>query len=262
MHTPIEAYYRALWEEENKNCHIANNLYKRALTQGCEEATEGFLRTSNNILSNLDTIILIPKVSYEVGKEFIEKKRFAKGITLLKIAATNKYLPAIEYLANNFYKRIKYYKENLSEEQIKKLDGYISIFKYIISKEHNNTEFQEKLGYLYKKKGDEQRALNIWLKCKTKQSLYECGRLYEYTDGNTPQDLDKAIDFFTQASNLGHQKATKELQRVVNWKQQHKKSHQCNKIYKSRIKINHAHHGISFSRCYGLPPFWGLPKWW
>ena len=242
LHTPIESYYRALWEEENKNCHIANNLYKRALTQGCEKATEGFLRTSNNILSDLDTIILIPKVSYEVGKEFIEKKRFAKGITLLKIAATNKYLPAIKYLANNFYERINYYKENLSEEQIRKLDGGISIFNYIISQEPNNIEFQEKLGYLYKKKGDEQRALDIWSKCKTKQSLYECGRLYEYTDGNIPQDLDKAIDFFTQASKLGHQKANKELDKVTSWKQQNHTSYQSNKSYTSRVRVSHVHH--------------------
>ena len=250
LHTPIEFYYRALWEEENKNWIVANNLYKKALIEGYEKATDGFLRTAKRVSQRLDELdsILVPAANYELGREFINEKRFAKGTTLIKIAATNKYLPAIKYLANDFYRKVSsnFYKKLSEEEQTTKIDTCISIFKYIISQEPNNKELQEKMGYLYKQKGDERRALEIWQKCETKKALYECGRLYQYTDGNIPQDLDKAIDFFTKASNLGHEKANEELKKVIEWKkqQQERTANQYNKSqsYRPRIEIRDERH--------------------
>ena len=104
---------------ENSNYKKAIELYYEALELGSIKAGERLLQLAKSD-SSIDKEYLaqnmVPAANYEVGINFINNNRYAKGLTYIKIAAALENLSAIKYLADNQYNKIiknyRYKQEN------------------------------------------------------------------------------------------------------------------------------------------------------
>lgn len=219
--TAIEHHYKALSQEKN-NPENAIKHYFKALKMGHVASGERlyYLSISNRSI-NLESLahFMVPIANYELAIS-IKEIKYSKAITNLKMAASNKYLPAIKILTDDFYRKLmsKYYK-NASEEQIKeKYDNVISLYRYILSKEPSNSDVVEKLGELFYRLGDFRRAMEFFSKIDTAQALFRCGNMYQYGNG-TAQDLHKAKDYLYRAWQKGHSKAKIDYDKACSWSQ-------------------------------------------
>jgi TPR repeat protein len=217
--TALECYYKALGLESS-NMEQAIRLYFQALEMEHMPSGERLYelyKVNKNISLEFLAQNMVPIANYELGMQ-IKDKKYAKGITNLKIAASYGYLPAIKVLADDFYGKVvsNYYK-NLSEKEMKeKYDNVFELYQYIISKEPNNLDAIEKLGHLFFKLEDYRRSMEYLQECNTAYALYRCGNMYQYGKGTT-QDLEKAKEYFDKAHKKGHPKAKAEYDKVIYW---------------------------------------------
>jgi TPR repeat protein len=219
--TAREHHYKALSQEKN-NPENAIKYYFKALKMGYVASGEKlyYLSISNSSIS-LESLahFMVPIANYELAMS-IKEIKYSKAITNLKMAASNRYLPAIKILTDDFYGKLmsKYYK-NASEEQMKeKYDNVISLYRYILSKEPGNSDVVEKLGNLFYRLGDFRRSMEYFSKIDTAQALFRCGNMYQYGNG-TAQDLHKAKDYLFRAWQKGHSKAKIDYEKACSWSQ-------------------------------------------
>lgn len=248
--TAIEHYYKALSQEKN-NPETAIKHYFKSLKMGHVASGERlyYLSISNSSI-DLESLahFMVPIANYELAMSIRERK-YAKSITNLKMAASNRYLPAIKILTDDLYGKLmsNYYK-NASEEKIKeKYDNVISLYRYILSKEPSNSEVMEKLGSLFYRLDDFRRAMEYFSKISTTQALFRCGNMYQYGKG-TAQDLQKAKDYLFRASQNGHSKAKIEYEKVCSWIQKNARMHtySATKTY-STTSTSYSSHSSSSS---------------
>lgn len=232
LSTAEEFYYRGRWLEHDGNINQAINFYKKATREGSNEASERLLnlstaRSDMNLLEWL-AYQLVPAANYQLGVKARDEKKFGRSMTLFKLAAAHGYLPAIKELAKSFKIRVlgNYYKNISDAERKEKLLNCLKMHQYILQHESGNEEVSEATGDLYQRLGDERRAFNYWDNCSTATAYYKCGRLFQYPDGAFPQDLDRTEKYFERASNLGHEKASTELEKVRNWKRKQERDRQ------------------------------------
>ena len=233
LETPIEFYYSALWEEKKGNKKKAISFYKKSLEAGFEKAGTKLFEIDGN---NKNTLLflsdqMVPEANFELGKIYMTEKKSFSADRCFKLSAVKKYLPAIKNLTEKFY-RLLYKRENLrdgiSESEKERVQTCINLFKYILSKESydsdNINNINEQIGNLYYLLKDYRRALDFWEKSKTANSYYNIGRrLFQYGNDSFPQDLERAIDCFSKANDLGHPKAWDEYKKVKSWQEDNKR---------------------------------------
>ena len=216
---PSEFYYKALGMEKN-NVEKAIEYYFEALELGDINSGNRLFQMANNYnIVSLDKLAqnMVPDANYKLGMSIIDSQ-YAKGLTNLKMAAAYGHLPAIKYLADDMFKKIRndYYK-NISDNDLElKYENVFNLYKYILNQEPNNQMATEKIGLLYYKLEDFRRALEFLTKCNTAEALYHCGRIYQYGNG-TVQDLPKAKEYFEKSSKLGCSRAECEYNKVIEW---------------------------------------------
>lgn len=236
--TPIESYYRGVWAERSRKYGTAADLYEQAYRQGFQPAGQGIMRLVQEVkLPSLESAanMMVPTACLRYGKELLQKKRYAKADTYLKIAAGNGEVEAIHLLAKNLWQRIvrNYYQDSSEEEMKTKLINCRKLFEFLGTKYPKDESIPETLGFIHLRLGDEQRALSTWLSCHTATARYQCGRLYEYNSDTFPQDLDKAESFFAEAIKLGSKKAKVEYDKVMGWKRKRVQKDKSARSYKS-----------------------------
>lgn len=222
IETPVEYYFRAMWEEHGGNKKLALDFYRQALKLGYAPAGKRLVELAGKDYKALQSLAdqMVPEANFILGQMSQAEGKFAASDKYFKIAATKKYLPAIKILSDNFFrKRIKNWKPNkiLDSDERKQLESCVNLYQYILSQEPNDLSSKEKLGDLYHALGDDRRAYSWWQQCDTASAYYNCGRLFQYQDGAFSQDLYQAEDYFRKAANMGHSKAAEELTKVESW---------------------------------------------
>lgn len=159
---------------------------------------------------------------------------YNKADTYLKIAAGNGEMEAVRILAQNLWWRLVHddYWDDSEEEQEARLLNCRKLFEFLSGKYPEDEKIRETLGFIHLRRGDEQRALAVWMACHTAEARFQCGCLYEYDKGTFPQDLDKAAKFFSEARELGSKKAGAEYEKVQAWKRKKASKEKSSKTYR------------------------------
>lgn len=237
LDTPAERYYRGVWSEHTKRYGTAAVFYEQAYHQGFRAASRGLMRLVQDIQS-LPLVraadMMVPEACLLYGKELRKKKYYAKADTYLKIAAGNGEMEAVRILAQNLWWRLVHddYRDDSEEEQEARLLNCRKLFEFLSGKYPEDEKIRETLGFIHLRRGDEQRALAVWMACHTAEARFQCGCLYEYDKGTFPQDLDKAAKFFSEARELGSKKAGAEYEKVQAWKRKKASKEKSSKMYR------------------------------
>ena len=225
--TAAELYFYAMWLEYSGVDKEPVKLYYKALSQGYIEAGERLYEIAqknhdNKLLERLAEQ-MVPIANYQCGRYAKSIGKTAKSITNLKIAAANGYVPAIKDLTDDFCLKLlkNYYRDLSLAEKTERLGNCLYLYQNVIlPKEPNNQGIKEKIGDIYHALGDDNRAFDYWNQCGTATAYYNCGKLFQYTDGAMTQDLNRAADYFKKASQMGHTKAGTAYSKVKSWQQQ------------------------------------------
>lgn len=240
---------------ENSNYRKAVELYYEALELGSIEAGERLIqlaKSDNSIDKEYLAQNMIPAANYEVGINFINNDRYAKGLTYIKIAAALENLSAIKYLADNQYNRIiknyRYKQENSSfSVESNKL---LQLYSYLLSKSKNDKDILEKIGFIYLAMEDYRRALEFLSKSGTAYALYSCGNIYQYGKGTIAQDIYEAKKLLKKAADLGHIKAKVEYEKVCGWIQANEYKTQARKSSNYSTTSSYSYESSSGGLCF------------
>lgn len=243
LDTAKEFYYRARWEESDNKLDAAASFYKQAQKAGSPLAGLKLLELSkktSSISLQMLSDAMIPEANYVLGLSFKQEKKFAKSNRYFKLAAAKGHIPSIKILTDGiFFGLMKRSKQGLSIKDRESAHNVIRLYQYILEKNSNEQDAKEKIGDLYSVLGDERRALDYWKQCDTATANYHCGRLFQYPEGAFGQDLDKALNFFKKAYDLGHAKAEVEYRKVLSWREQNRERlvrQERQQSYKSRVE--------------------------
>nr|WP_304097799.1 CFI-box-CTERM domain-containing protein [Mitsuokella multacida] len=237
LDTPAERYYRGVWAEHIKRYDTAAVFYEQAYRQGFRAASRGLMRLVQDVrflpLARVADM-MVPEACLLYGKELQREKYYAKADTYLKIAAGNGEMEAVRILARNLWWRLVHdaYGDDSKEAQAARLLNCRKLFEFLSGKYPEDEKIRETLGFIHLRRGDEQRALSVWMACHTAEARFQCGCLYEYDKGTFPQDLDKAAKFFLEARELGSKKAGAEYEKVQAWKRKKASQEKSSKTYR------------------------------
>ena len=240
---------------ENSNYKKAIKLYYEALELGSIKAGERLLQFAKSD-SSIDKEYLaqnmVPAANYEVGINFINNNRYAKGLTYIKIAAALENLSAIKYLADNQYNKIikNYrYKQENSNFRVES-NKLLQLYSYLLSKSKNDKDILEKIGFIYLAIEDYRRALEFLSKSGTAYALYSCGNIYQYGKGTIAQDIYEAKKIFKKAADLGHTKAKVEYEKVCGWIQANEYKSQARKSSNYSTTSSYSYESSSGGLCF------------
>ena len=240
---------------EKSNYKKAIELYYEALELGSIKSGERLLQLAKND-SSIDKEYLaknmVPAANYEVGMNYINNNRYAKGLTYVKIAAALENLSAIKYLADNQYNKIiknyRYKQENSSfSVESNKL---LQLYSYLLSKSKNDKDIIEKIGFIYLAIEDYRRAVEFLSKSGTAYALYSCGNIYQYGKGTIAQDIYEAKKIFKKAADLGHTKAKVEYEKVCGWIQANEYKTQARKSSNYSTTSSYSYESSSGGLCF------------
>ena len=138
--------------------YIFFGYYFEALELGDIRSGDRLFQMSHkSSLISLDKLAqnMVPDANYNLGISIIDSQ-YAKGITNIKMAAAYGHLPAIKYLADEMFKKIRndYYKNISDNDLALKYENVFNLYKYILNQEPNNQMAIEKIGLLYYKLED------------------------------------------------------------------------------------------------------------
>jgi len=152
---------------------------------------------------------LIPEANVLYAKLLFEQNKRRDAILNLKLAAAFENLDAISQLADIYF----FWKTNEGDEA--DYQG-IALKLYLYLKKHGveNEIVNERLGTIYYRKKQFQKAFELLNNCTSKFACYYCGKMYQYGDG-IAQDLEKARECMEKAQNMGHPQAAAEYQKIV-----------------------------------------------
>ena len=240
---------------ENSNYKKAIELYYEALELGSIKAGERLLQLAKSD-SSIDKEYLaqnmVPAANYEVGINFINNNRYAKGLTYIKIAAALENLSAIKYLADNQYNKIikNYrYKQENSNFGVES-NKLLQLYSYLLAKSKNDKDILEKIGFIYLAIEDYRRALEFLSKSGTAYALYSCGNIYQYGKGTIAQDIYEAKKIFKKAADLGHTKAKVEYEKVCGWIQANEYKTQARKSSNYSTTSSYSYESSSGGLCF------------
>lgn len=204
-----ECYLLGLYyEKENKERAI--KLYKNALKKGFHDAGKRLMKIDNAVDLEKLADLLIPEANFRFGMYCLDRGKYARGITQLKIAATFEYIDAMWELADIEYKNF------VRKGSKKSLNIAWVLYNYILKKNPNDTDAMERLGYLCYKCRDYRRARQFYEQCDSKEAFFFCGKMYMYGNGGS-KDIYKARDCFETASKMGNSYASVEYEKVSGW---------------------------------------------
>lgn len=217
--TAYENYVIGLDFENKGNIEKAKHYYHLALDLGCVEAGNALMKMNVDLsFKELEHLAnkLIPEANYLVGIRSLEAKKYAKGITYLKIAAVYEHIGAIRKLADiefgNVEKKIRYRKA----KNKKSMNIAIELYNFLMSKGVNDKESLENLGKLYYWSNNYRNAIQLLDQCDTAEAKFLCGTIFQYGKG-VAQDLSKAKEILKKAADLGHKQAAVEYEKVCGW---------------------------------------------
>ena len=210
------------WAAEHvlrSNPNEARRLYKSALEQGYLPAWDALMRdnTWTESIGNLKDIAdrLIPNAAYQYGKALLENKdgrKYAQGVTYLKIAAAMGSGEAVQYYADMLYaEAVRDYR---GESQKPRCRIARSLFLY--AEEHGLpvSHLPCKIGVLSCFLGDYRGAKQYLERdCELPEAKYCMGKLY-YDGIVYARDLQRAYDYLSDARNRGYRQAISLLNAV------------------------------------------------
>lgn len=225
-----EYYYRGLWHMTRSEREAAVKCWKRAYRYGNHEAASSLLE----IASKMDDEKLLdwlanhmdPEANYQAGLREEKTHSYSAGWRY-RVAAAQGYLPAVrKVMMQHFwkvygvYKKAGYPKGRLDEKLATDVALEQGLCEFLLEKDpdnHENAIVKEKLGSLYAWKGDDRKALHFLSQSGTAEAKYQCGKIYQYEGGDVPQNLSLSKKYFQEAARMGHEKASREAEKVNGW---------------------------------------------
>ena len=220
--TTADEYYFCACGEEQESLTEAIRHYRKALHLGSQAAACRLIeltKTSSAVTLQELADQMVPEANFALGMQLRSAAKYAASCTQFKLAAAKEHIPSIKILTDDMYDGFQRRRRSvLSDEDISQRNTAIHLYQYVLQKCPESEEVKERLGHLYHSLGDDRRALEYWQQCETAGAYYQRGRLFQFTNGSLPQNLDEALVCFKKASSMGHEKAGAEYNKVKRWK--------------------------------------------
>ena len=201
-----ELYYAACHIERTQGRENARVRYAEAFDAGNVQAGE---RLAEYLLSEGASYsfemkrladALIPKAAFEYGKACLDHKRYAQGITYLRISVSLNYTPAILFYADYVFEKA------MKAKNESDIQTAILLFSFI-SKYHLSTASHAKLGILFHLQGDFTRAKQyLDQDCSLPEASFRLGSMYYYGNG-VSKDWELAKKYLSAAKQQGNNSA-------------------------------------------------------
>ena len=210
-----EYYYFGINMIRDKKYDLAIDFLFKALELGYNDAGNILLDISSQIDSNnidffeshydkkiLEYLVdyLVPEACYNFALD--KCKQNSRNFKFsLKVAAAQEYIPAIELLADKYYKSFMRLSENKLENKSIQLEllNIIMIYEYLKKHSIDKKDYQLRIGSLYYKKQDFSKSFNILKYINSVDAKYLCAKMYAEGNG-VGQDIVKASKIFKELS--------------------------------------------------------------
>ena len=249
-----EYYYFGINMIRDKKYDLAIDFLFKALELGYNDAGNILLDISSQIDSNnidffeshydkkiLEYLVdyLVPEACYNFALD--KCKQNSRNFKFsLKVAAAQEYIPAIELLADKYYKSFMRLSENKLENKSIQLEllNIIMIYEYLKKHSIDKKDYQLRIGSLYYKKQDFSKSFNILKYINSVDAKYLCAKMYAEGNG-VGQDIVKASKIFKELS--GYKDSAELFDKLNNQirkiKAKQKKKYKENKDYNSTSKV-------------------------
>ncbi|MGB3259389.1 CFI-box-CTERM domain-containing protein [Paenisporosarcina sp.] len=216
---PSILYEMGLAADFINNKKDTEHYFKKAMELGHRDSAREYIKYVNKTdIDGLEKIanLLIPEASYLVGMYYLQNKKYAKGITFIKIAGSFEYIPALEELSEREFEHFLKIRKNSDGEFVQTVySNAIKLNQFIAAKKPKNAA-NERLGKLYYWGDDHRRAEPLLSEIDNGECNFMCGKMYQY--GNVfSQDLNKAKTYFKKSMNQGYRLAEIEHDKVCGW---------------------------------------------
>jgi TPR repeat protein len=197
----------------------AEQYFKKAMELGHRDSAREYIKFVNK--TNIDELekianLLIPEACYLVGMYYLQNKKYAKGLTFIKIAGSFEYIPALEELSEREFVHFLKIRKNPDREFVQTVfSNAIKLNQFIAVKKSKNGA-KERLGKLYYWGEDHRRAEPLLSEINNGECNFMCGKMFQY--GNVfSQDLNKAKTYFKKSMDQGYKLAEIEHDKVSGW---------------------------------------------
>lgn len=249
-----EYYYFGINMIRDKKYDLAIDSLFKALELGYYDAGNILLDISIQIDSNnidfsesrydkkiLEYLVdyLVPEACYNFALD--KCKQNSRNFKFsLKVAAAQEYIPAIELLADKYYKSFMRLSENKLDNKSVQLEllNLIMIYEYLKKHSIDKKDYQLRIGSLYYKKQDFSKSINILKYINCVDAKYLCAKMYAEGNG-VGKDIVKASKIFKELS--GYKDSAELFNKLNNQirkiKAKQKKKYKENKDYNSTSRV-------------------------
>ncbi|WP_051192353.1 CFI-box-CTERM domain-containing protein [Butyrivibrio sp. VCB2001] len=241
-----EYFFLAKREIDEKNYLSAKFYLDKALEYDYPKAGEELIKLAqkdDSVGVDIEELAenLVPEANFIVGSEnVIAHPR--KGLTNLKMAASNEHYGAIKMVAEMLFSDCREitWQEMEKETNKQKICNVIRLYGYlrkVSNSEDDKPLFELRLGLMYLKLNDYLRAYEYLKNLKDFEAQYQCAKMYQYGNG-VAKDLKQALKHYSNcAPSYRDSKSQiakiKELLNTDTSGTSHIKSYSADKTYKA-----------------------------
>lgn len=226
-----EMYYYACYVEETNGERQAFFLYQSAVDLGSTNAGDRlvsyYMKNSNINYFELKKLAdkFIPRAAFYYGKYCLENRKYAQGITYLRISVSLLYTPAIIFYAEYLYNNI--------HQDFKKSEVLTAIYLYkVIADISSDRTIFCKLGILHHMVQDYISANKYFgLDCSLPEAKFRLGKMYFYGNCVTQDDIN-AKRYLEEALKGGCNDAEVYLSKLKNKQERQKNINRQNRYNK------------------------------
>ena len=204
---PDEQYYAACHLERTEGKAKARMSYAAAFDAGSVQAgerlAEYFLSEGAAYSFDMKRLsdALIPKAAFEYGKACLENKRYAQGVTYLRISVALNYTPAVLFYSDYIFEKA------LQNKNANDIQTAILLYLFISKYHLSIADGTAKLGILYHLQGDFVRAKQCFDQdCSLPEACFRLGSMYYHGDG-VAKDWELAKKYLLAAKQQGNHSA-------------------------------------------------------